>query len=297
MIGGNQSYFLCVVFDRNQITFIVNGAILVTHSLPTTISFDRTYLGCAHGASRDSFNGYIQRYVMYPTPLIYPRILEIYQEICPEAPQYTYNYMLRYFRYALTTDSELATIQDCLLDEGFSYFISQLQFAIPEIYSQFPPQRHFIEDEVRDWIYALMRGPANRSTRESYTKVGRTDVVLNYRVNIDAEVVDRSYRIELKIWGRDGYKDAPSQPLKYMAEDERAGAFIMLDRRAKPNLEDFVEIVRTNKEFPCLSIREVPLIETDIKYFLSFHSDARYRTPRMMINLFLPIPDNTKTAA
>jgi hypothetical protein len=218
--------------------------------------------------------------------------LEIYKDWCPDAPQYSYDYLLRYFRYALTTDTEVTTTEECLEDEGFSYFISQLQFVVPEIYEQFPPQRHFVEDEVRDWVYALMRGPANRSSRESYTKIGRTDIVLNYKDD-DRE---RRYRIELKIWGRDGYRDAPSQPLKYMAEDERAGAFIMIDRRAEPNMEEFIEIVRANREFPCLSIREVPLMDIDLKYFVSFHTDARYRTPRMMINLFVPIADRAKSA-
>ena len=46
-----------------------------------------------------------------------------------------------------------------------------------------------------------------------------------------------------------------------------------------------------NPEFPCHSIREVPLLQNDLRYFVSFHEDVRYRMTRMLLNFFLPIAE------
>lgn len=96
--------------------------------------------------------------------------------------------------------------------------------------------------------------------------------------------------MEFKIWGRRGYQDCPSQPLKYMMEDERVAAVVMIDRRQSSNIDEFMEHVSNNTEFRCLGIKEIPILDGDMKYFISFHSDSRYRSPRMMINIYLHIP-------
>ncbi|MCK5274225.1 MAG: hypothetical protein KAR37_06235, partial [Alphaproteobacteria bacterium] len=139
IIGGRQLYFVCVLFNRNELNVIINGAIAITFNLDHSIVFDRTYIGCSHGKNPDNLNGHVQRYIQWSTPLLYPQILEFYRAMCPEIPHHTYDYMLRYFRYSLTTVNETATVDECIKDAGFSYFIGQLDFAIPEIYKQFAP--------------------------------------------------------------------------------------------------------------------------------------------------------------
>jgi len=292
VIGGNELYFVCAVFDRNALSIIINGAIAITLVFVKSIIFERTYICCSHGKISGNFCGCIKKYILYPTPLLYPRILELYRELCPKNPQHTYDYMLRYFRYALTTESEISTFDACLKDEGFSYFIGQLDFAVPEIFNQFPPKKAFKEEDVRDWVMAIMKQPGAHAAREDYSKIGRTDLSLRYyfpAVEDPSTLVERTYRIEFKIWSRANYKKAPSQPLKYMSEDETACAFVMIDRRRTPSIKDFEKIIRGNVEFPCLAIKEVPILKSDLKYFISFHSDPRYRAARMIINIFIPI--------
>jgi hypothetical protein len=204
----------------------------------------------------------------------------------------------------MTTDSEIATLEANLSNHGFNRFVSEIRFFLPLLYEQFPPGKPFKEEDVRDFAWALICRPGSDPARESYSKIGRTDLTLTYRSSEDqqeysseknigerpqSEIVESNFRVEFKIWGREGYKEAPSQPLKYMAESELAAAFIMIDRRAGPNIADFEEIVASNADYPCLSVREIPLVETDLRYFVSFHSDPRYRTPRLVMNFYLPI--------
>ncbi|HUT50024.1 MAG TPA: hypothetical protein VM325_11845 [Alphaproteobacteria bacterium] len=137
-----------------------------------------------------------------------------------------------------------------------------------------------------------MKQPGARAIREEYSKIGRTDLSLRYSFPDTDEpktIIEKNYPIEFKIWGRKGYQAAPSQPLKYMSDDELVCAFVMIDRRKKPKIGDFEEIVRSNSEFPCLAIKEVPILTSNLNYFVSFHVDPRYRAARMAINIFLPI--------
>ncbi|PHR59837.1 MAG: hypothetical protein COA47_08605 [Robiginitomaculum sp.] len=288
IIGSNSKYFVCVLFDRNAITVIIDGYVAIMTNIKNC-EFDKTYLGCSVLRKNDSLNGSIKSIVTYDSPLIYHRILEIYGELFPEGIPYTYEYMYRYFQYALTTDSELATFNKCIDESSFSYFIRQLDFAIPEIFNQFPPGQSFKEEDVRDWVYALLRKPEDRIHREEYSKIGRTDLTLVYAPTESEKTDGRKYHIEFKIWGRRGYKHAPSQPLKYMSENESVGVFIMIDRRASANIDHFIAIVKNNDEYPCLSIKSVPILEANLRYFVSFHKDSRYRSLRMMINIFIPI--------
>lgn len=292
IIGGNKEYFISIVFDRNNLNLIINGSIAATLLLNNRYIFDRTYIGSSRNPN-EQLGGYLKRLLHYEAPLLYPRLLEIYGLICPHNSQYTYQFMLKYFKYSLASESEVYTLNNCLDQEGFSYLISQLKFAIPEIFLQFPPGRYFQEEDIRDWVMAIMKRPSRHGLiRESYSKIGRTDLILSYcntKENPEEDTLYNNYRIEFKIWGRDGYKEAPSQPLKYMEEDELVGVFIMVDRRQNPKIEDFENIIINNLDYPCFSIREIPIIETEIRYFISFHTDIRYRSLRMMINIFLPI--------
>jgi hypothetical protein len=297
IIGGHQRYFVCVVFDRNALSIIINDDVAINTTLEQSVIFDRTYIACSHGDNPDNFNGHIQSYEQYTSPLLYLQILQIYRQRCPENPQHTYGYMQHYFKYALTTENEFSTFDSILNDKGYSYFIRQIDFAIPRIFSQFPPRGSFVESDVRDYVMALMQRPGMCVLREAYSNIGRTDLTLSYSSesylsSLEGEStisVDQKYSIEFKIWGRKGYRKAPSQPLKYMSEDEKVGAFIMIDRRLSPEIKDFEDIVRNNTEFPCLSVKEIPVLESDLRYFVSFHIDPRYRTARMIINIFLPI--------
>ncbi|MCT0211701.1 MULTISPECIES: hypothetical protein [Synechococcales] len=292
-IAGCDLYFVCAVFDQGTVSLIVNGAIAARLLLSESMVFERIYLGCSHGCQVDSFSGHFMRFIIYGTPLLYPRILEMYCECCPGNVNYTYAYMLDYFRYALTDDSEMATLDACMADEGFSFFIRQLQFAIPEVFEQFPPHGEFQEADIRDWVLAIIKRPGVRASRESYSKIRRTDLRLAYTLPGDGsatDLVEKQYRIEFKIWGRHGYKDVPSQPMKYMTEDELVGASIMIDRRATPSICDFEDYVRANPDYQCISIKEIPVMEANLRYFVSFHRDLRYRMLRMMINILLPIP-------
>jgi hypothetical protein len=288
IIAGKQKYFLCAVLDHGTLSVVINGAIAIVTDLEGLFEFDRTYIGSSH-TTKDAFNGYILRYAQFGTPLLYPRLLYLYRDSFPDQPQHTLTFMLLYFRYSLTTENENATFDACLNDKGFSYFISQLDFAVPQIYEQFPPGRHFIEEELRDWVMALMRRPGVTASRESYSRIGRTDLTLTY---LEAQPpTEKNYRIEFKIWGRAGYNESPSQPLKYMTESELAAAFIMVDRRAHPNIADFERLVLNSAEFSCLAVKEIPILKSDLRYFISFHQDARYRMARMMINIYVPIAE------
>lgn len=292
-IAGCDHYFVCAVFDQGIVSLIVNGGIAARLLLSEAIVFERIYLGCSHECEADSFSGQFMRFTIYGTPLLYPRILELYCEYCPDNINYTYAYMLDYFRYALTEDSEMATLEACMADEGFSFFIRQLEFAIPEVFEQFPPQSGFQEADIRDWVFAIIRRPGVRASRESYSKIGRTDLMLVYSLpgeGSPSDLVDKQYRIEFKIWGRHGYKEIPSQPMKYMTEDELVGASVMIDRRAAPSISDFEDYVRANPDYQCISIKEIPVMDSNLRYFVSFHHDPRYRMARMMINILLPIP-------
>ncbi len=292
-IAGCDLYFVCAVFDQGTVSLIVNGGIAARLLLSESMVFERIYLGCSHGCEADSFSGHFSRFTIYGTPLLYPRILEMYCEYCPDNVNYTYAYMLDYFRYALTDDSEMATLEVCMADEGFSFFIRQLEFAIPEVFEQFPPQGKFQEADIRDWVLAIIKRPGVRASRESYSKIGRTDLILGYSLPGDgypSNPVNKQYRIEFKIWGRHGYNEIPSQPMKYMTEDELVGASIMIDRRATPSISDFEDYVRANPDYQCISIKEIPVMDTNLRYFVSFHRDPRYRMARMMINILLPIP-------
>ena len=297
IIGGRQNYFVCTVFDRNRCNVIINGIITITFSLDETIIFDRTYIGSSHTIGGGNLDGFITHFLVFSTPLLYPRILQLYREHCPDNAHHTYEYMRRYFRYSLTTDSEMATYNLCQEDPGYNYFVSQLKFSLPDIFEQFPPGKKFKEEEVRDHVRATMRSPERKVVRESFSNIGRTDLTLCYSaaekhgVHEVTERIERNYRMEFKIWGRSGYKDAPSQPLKYMAEDELVGAFIMIDRRKTPSFTDFENVVRTNRKFPCISVTEISLIDFDLKYFVSFHRDGRYKMLRMMLNIYLPIAE------
>jgi hypothetical protein len=293
IIGGCELYFVCMVFDRNTLSVIINGAIAFSLVLEKSIVFDRTYIGCSHGQNPDCISGHIKQYSEYSTPLLYPRILELYRESCPNHRQDTYDYMMQYFRYSMTTGSEIATFDACLADEGFSYFVRQLDFSIPKIFTQFAPGGVFKEDNIRDWVEALMNHPGAHTARETYSKIGRTDLSLGYSFPVEgdpsAPFVERTYRIEFKIWGRRGYKKPPSQPLKYMSEDELTCAFVMIDRRSNPKMLEFENFVKNNIDYPCIAIREIPILKSDVKYFVSFHDDPRYRSARMVLNIYVPI--------
>jgi len=298
VVASNQKYFICAVFDRNNVTVIVNGVISLVDTLSEEVMFEKIGVGNAVDKEHpDNFSGFVERFAQYEAPLLYPRILQIYQFCCPENNHYTYDYMLRYFRYCVVEDNEKWTLDTCMADEGFSYFVKQLEFSIPKIYEQFPPSKHFVEEDVRDYVRALMQRPGEPAGREEYSKLGRTDLTLKYIPAYYVEFVDEKqgpsqgiYRTEFKIWGRNGYKDAPAQPLKYMGEAEHVAAFVMIDRRKNSSISDFQEIVNQNPEYPCVGIREIPLLEnTDLRYFVSFHQDKRYRTLRMIVNFYLPI--------
>ena len=293
LIAGRLTYFVCCVFDRNTITIIVNGAIVAVTKLEEEVTFTRLYLGCASGR-RDSLSGHLRQVVSLPTPLLYPRILQIYREVCPDAAHFAYDYLLEYFKYAVLDRNHQFTLDRCLEDPGFNFFIAELRWALPTIYDQFAPNKRFTETQVRDWVYALICRPETRHGREVYSEIGRTDLDIRYRQEKDAslgrEAIDKNFKVEFKIWGRNGYREAPSQPLKYLSESEFVAAFVMIDRRARPNIAEFENIVRNNKEYPCLGIYDIKLLDSDLKYFVSFHEDKRYRSPRMVINVYFTIP-------
>lgn len=287
LIGGKQKYLLCLSFDRGICSLIVNGKILLLFQVDALIKFDRIYIGCSHFNSIESLSGGLHNFLLFPTPLTYPRILQLYSSMLPEAGQYTYEYMMKYFTFALTDENEEYSFKSCLEQNGFNYLISQLNFTIPCLFDQFPTSLGFKEEDIRDYAYALMKRPGGSIQREGYSKIGRSDLLLEYKEQDSIE----KYHIEFKIWGRKGYNEVPSQPLKYMSDSERAGVIIMIDRSKRTKYEQFKEIVSNCVDYPCYSIKEIPLLDTDVYYFLSFHKDDRYRGLRLMICIYLPIPE------
>lgn len=297
IVASNDTYFVCAVFDQNCVTLIVNGGIVARLQLSTHYMFDRIYIGSAGGGDKpDSLCGYIREFSLYGSPLLYPRILEIYSESCPERVNHSYDYMRQYFRYALTDDSEVATFNACLENESFSLFLRKLEFAMPILCEQFPPGGTFTEENVRDTSYHLMLTDDARMTREDYSKIGRTDLILEHKLtNLylgnRPSPGQKKFRIEFKIWGRHGYNALPSQPLKYMVESELAAAIVIIDRRQKASHEDLGNIISACYDYECTSIKRIPLMDNmAAPYFVSFHKDPRFTMLRMIISIYLWIP-------
>ena len=289
VIASDNQYHVCIIFDNNIISVVINGLISLVYDMEEYVEFDNHYIGCSHGNQIENMYGYVQKMDIYRAPLIYQKVLKIYKELCPDHNHYMIEYMIRYYRFSLISDDEIFTYNACINDNSFSFFTRQIEFSIPEIYSQFSTGKKFVEENVRDYVFALLKTPNLKVSRENYSKIGRTDLCIYYDDNLDGDLNQRVHRIEFKIWGSSGYNLAPSQPLKYMKSDELSCTFVMIDRRKNPNIDDFVNVVQNNSEYPCVSIKEIPLLESDLKYFVSFHRDARYRSLRMVINIYLLI--------
>jgi hypothetical protein len=306
LIVGDENYFVTLTMDHGAATIVVNGAIVLGFDVPPDVRFNSAQLGGGRALNAGAFGGHLQKFGIYETALVYPAVVELYAQMCPDHPHPAHDYLLR-FLDPLSAGEEKHTYESCRDDEGFSFFLRRLIFALPFIYRQFEPGRHFREEDVRDAVWLVLSSPDARAERESYSKVGRTDLTVVYlhperplvalhddellRDPQPPKLVQKEYRVEFKIWGRDGYKEAPTQPIKYMVPGELAAAFVMIDRRQRPSLEQFKEIVRSNSEYECVSIHEVPVFEIDFPHFVSFHRDPRDRNLKMVLNILVSIPE------
>lgn len=288
-ISGRGEYFVCLTMKDNHCTLVVNGHVVLGFSFPETILFDEFYIGCTRRADGGHLDSWIKQSVVAGVPYLLPRILQIYRDTCPEHPHFFLDYMNNFVRLALAEDDELEAFKDIQKVDSFFHFVQQVTFSLSKVFSQFPPGRKFVEEEVRDYVAALITRPNFDPIREEHSKVGRTDLLLSYPGK-DGNRVER-YPIEFKIWGRAGWKEAPDQPLKYMADLDKFGVFVMIDRRKKAKPSEFEEIVKSNANFPCKNTSKFPFLETNLHHFYSFHSDSRFHGLRVIANFYLPIPD------
>lgn len=289
MIMGKTEYFVCCTFDNEVLSVIINGTLCVSKKLSKRKTFERLYIGASEFGGVHALNGHSGGMFFVPYALLYPRILINYVGMCPTHNHSAYEYMLRYFRYCLVESNEIEAIQRLLKIDSFSQFSKLLQNNLPLIHSEFSPGKNFDEEQVQQILWALLKGHEDVAVeRESFAKTGRTDILVKFRNEV---VLGNGYRIELKLWSARGYDKAPSQPLKYMLATELMGVFVMIDRRKTAKIENFEKIVMSNADYPCFAIRRVPLFETDIPYFLSFHQDSRYSEPRVIANFYLHIPN------
>ncbi|OSQ43954.1 LamG-like jellyroll fold domain-containing protein [Thalassospira sp. MCCC 1A01428] len=285
IVAANQVYHVFLTFDNNNCTLYVNGFVALLFYLDSEIVFNKCYIGSDKG--ENSIDGLLRGYGVYRAPLLYQAVLHITKEKGEVEHDYNFDFMEGYFKYALGSKDERDTFSACLGNEGFSFLIRNLEFSLPQVIMEYSGGRKFTEDQVRDFVWALISRPSSVLQRERYSRPGRSDLVVCYPDTYSDKY--NSFPVEFKIWGRAGYKDAPSQPLKYLNEDELCGVFVMLDRRKNADISDFEKIVSENEEYPCVSIRYLKILETDLRYFISFHRTSRFNHVKMMINVYLPL--------
>lgn len=288
-ISGRGEYFVCLTMKDNHCTLIVNGHVVAGFAFSETILFDEFYIGCTRRSDGGYLDSWIKQSVVAEVPYLLPRILQIYRDACPDHSHFLLDYMNNFIRLALVEDDELHAFEDIQRVDSFFHFVQQVTFSLSKVFLQFPPGSKFVEENVRDYVAALVTRPDFDPIREEYSKVGRTDLLLSYPGN-DGNRGER-YPIEFKIWGREGWKDAPAQPLKYMSDLDKFGVFVMIDRRKRSKPAEFEEIVKTNANFPCKNISKFPFLETNLQHFYSFHRDSRFQGLRVIANFYLPIPE------
>tara|TARA_R110000744_G_scaffold339780_1_gene444898 strand:+ start:127 stop:960 length:834 start_codon:yes stop_codon:yes gene_type:complete len=276
---GRQEYAFAATFENGNVSCYVDGYAVLHFEVQADLEFDLITLN----SKRESGPGLtVTLILMYEVPLGFPQLVNLLFQNSPEIMSEAFELVSRNMRYAISGDSEEFSYRSVISREGFDATIRGLRHSLPEVLKQFPPSSKFTEENIRDWVFALISSPVVTLSREAYTKIGRSDLVLTYSER-DNETVN--YHIEFKIWGRHGYKKLPAQPIKYLNPSDTFSVVVIVDRRKNPSQADFEKIIEGCQEYPCTSIFSIPILEQGLNYFVSFHKDTNSSLLRMVLNV------------
>lgn len=284
-IMGHQEYAFAATFENGSVTCYIDGYAVLEFEVAPDLDFDLIALN----TDTDRGPGLIlQKIAMYEVPLGFPHLVRLLHRISPMIMNPAFELISKNMRYAISGDSEEISYQAATSKTGFDAIIRGLRFSLPQVLQQYPPGSKFVEENIRDWVFALMNNPAANLSRESYSKTGRSDLVLTYT---EDDKQRDNYHIEFKIWGRHGYKELPIQPIKYSNPNDIFSVVILIDRRKNPLQSDFEKIIASCQKYPCTGIFHTPVLEHGFNYFVSFHRSPNSSLLKMVLNIHLSIPD------
>lgn len=283
-ILGRQEYAFAITFEDGSAVCYIDGYAVLHFEVPADLEFDLIALS---GESESGPGLTVKQILIYEVPLRFAHLVAVLARTSPDIMSAAYELLSRNMRYAISGDSEEISFQTATAREGFDATIRGLRFSLPQVLKQYRPGSVFTEEGIGDWVFALMSNPRTVLNRESYSKIGRSDLVLTYSEGEDERT---DYHVEFKIWGRPGYKKLPSQPLKYLSPNDTFSVIVLVDRRKAPSQADFESIIKGSAEYPCTGIFSIPMLEQGLNYFVSFHKDINSSLLRMILNVHLCIP-------
>lgn len=290
-IGDNGKFVIGLIFDRKWTKLFINGSLSAVINSDERLYYDTIHLGSEEDQNGGYLSGTIQRMSIFHVPLQNKNM----SNLSAIGSEISNNLLPGYIKENISDldgEYDFAGLMDRINDDEFLGFLSRdLRYTVEAIGEQFPPSSNFIEENIRDWAYATLRGPNQIASREDFSKIGRSDL----RVQYNGEGKEYIFLAEFKIWGRQGYKELPTQPIKYMKLDDDVGVIFLIDRRKRQSSkESYREILRLNSEYPLIDFIENRILELPFHYILSVHKDSRREAPRLIVTVPIIIPDQRR---
>ena len=149
-----------------------------------------------------------------------------------------------------------------------------------------------LEIDFRNQLYTSLKMEDFNPYREDENSNGRTDIVVPI-VKEEGDVFN--LRVETKMWGGTGYRNVPSQPIKYMDETETFGIYVMIAENANEEIRrKFVQFASNNKEFSnCGIIGDNPLSKELPFHFFSVHKNDIQGNTKIILCILCSVSNNS----
>lgn len=282
-INEDELILLVLTYDKDESYIYINGAPVwkskpIVKSNPKKLFIgsvsDETY---KKGYKEYSLNGHVKNFMIYEKYFFHDEIVGLNKFFDKESPI-----------KGRTRSSDLIANY---IGEGEKFFLNELENVLNSSLSYL--KKGTIEDVIRDTFSMLFEGRGSTITREQHKGIGRTDLLIEYDKTSNL-FTQNKFRIEFKIWGRTGYKKAPSQPIKYMGLGEKIGVFIMFDYSVKDKFQRMKEFFKTNEKYPqveCAEINSKNLFNYNLKAFISEHESPINSHNVAVIGIYIGIRD------